>query len=161
MPYVSPTEIRNAGNWSVAEAPDAALTQLVTAADAWIDKILGTTYTTYLAANATNGAVAHSAEIYFAAYLFSIVPPKDDFKIGPAESKSNAAAKLLASEKLLSTAKTMLGIIDKAFESWSFSWAGGDDYHPTGEDDTNIDIQSAMEEGEDYPLNVLGVSLDD
>lgn len=160
MPYISETEVRNAGGWSEIEAPDSAVYQIILAADAWIDTLLGTTLTAYIAANATKGALAKSAEIYLAAYLFARQPPKDDFIIGPAQSKSNATARIEAANLLRETAKEQLAILSIAFENWSFSWSGGDDYHPTGEDDTNIDIHTAMEVGEDYPFNVLGTALD-
>jgi hypothetical protein len=161
MAYITPTEIRNAGGWSSIEAPDAALVQIGTSADAWIDTLLGTTLTAYTATSATKGALAKSAEIYLAAYLFALTPPKDDFTLGPAQSRSNAEAKIKAAQRLLEAARAQLAILNIAFENWSFSYAGGDDYHPTGEDDTNIDIQTAMEDGEDHPFNTLGVSLDD
>jgi hypothetical protein len=161
MGYITATEIRNAGQWSATEAPDAAMTQVIAASDAWIDTLLGTTLTAYTATSATKGALAKSAEIYLAAYMFALNPPKDDFVLGPAQSKSNAEAKIKAAQRLLEAAKAQLAILNIAFENWSFSYSGGDDYHPTGEDDTNIEIHTAMEEGEDHPFNTLGVSLDD
>lgn len=164
MANITAADIRAVGGFNTIEATDADLAILITPADAWISVKLGTTLALFTTSNANNGALAKAAEMYYAAALFAGRPPKDDITIGPASTRSKSAADKTAMVKSLQgMCKDLLASAGITVDQYDFTWAGGDDYHPSGEDDTNIDFKFAQDDlgtTEDTAFNPLGLVND-
>lgn len=159
---ITAAEVRHAGGWTSTEQPDARLESaaFILAGDGWLTEVLEANGLTTLAAlttsDANRGALAKAAEIFYVASLVAAQPAKDDFQTGPVRSSSvkNSERKAL-SDYLLTRAKEMLSKAGLFVDRWSVSHAGGNDYHPEGNDDTNIDFGLAGG-SVDYPFNIMG-----
>jgi len=154
---VSAAEVRAAGGWDSTEAPSGILegAAYILAGDAWLNNKIGSTLANF-SGNAYITALLKAAEIYFVAYLFASRPPKEDFAVGPVKSariKGDEAVK--SAEFLKQTCKELLSQAGYTFEDWEFTSAGGDDYHPAGTDDTQVDMGLAHDDSE-YPFNIMG-----
>ncbi len=162
MANITAAQVQATGGWTTTEAPDAtlALAPYIPAGDGWLNEILsnkGTDLTTLTAADADKGALALAAECYYVAHLFASRPSKNDFRAGPVESKNKKAADIVGSaEWLLKKAKEMLAKAGIVYEKYGAVTHGGDDYHPDGDEKTQIDLGLAYQDS-DEELNFLGV----
>jgi hypothetical protein len=164
MANITAADIRAVGGFNTVEATDADLAILITMSDAWLTKTLGSTLAVFTALDANNGVLAKAAEMYYAAALFAGRPPKDDISIGPAKttSKSGADKKTMV-DSLQKMAKDLLASAGVTVDQYDWSWSGGDAYHPSGDDDTNIDFKYAQDDlgtTEDSAFNVMGIVND-
>jgi hypothetical protein len=144
---VSATEVRYVGNWSSTEFSDTMLASAayILAGDGWLNKIVKAagyaSLSAFTTANADAGALAKAAECYYVAALVTAIPQKEDFAAGNVKSTDvrNSEKKAMA-EFFMSKAKEMLSKAGLTYEAWTWTYTGGDDYHPDGDDDTNVDF---------------------
>jgi len=146
MSIITATEVRFTGDWDSAQYSDGMLhsAAFIPTADSWLNYVCSTNgYTSYSAiTNATIQAACKGAECYYAAALVTSIPPKDDFQTGPVKSTSvKGADKKTMADNFMKIAKELLGRIGFKFNVWTFTSAGGKDYHPSGYDETNIDVR--------------------
>ena len=113
-----------------------------------------TSLSSFTTDHADKGALAKAAECWYVAMLLAMTPPSDDFSTGGVSSKSNAKTRLEIAEKCFDKAKEMLSLAGLTAEEFTFGYTGGDDYSPTGHDETNVDFGIAADDG-DYPFNAF------
>ncbi|MDD5543901.1 MAG: hypothetical protein PHX83_12075 [Acidobacteriia bacterium] len=149
---VTSTEVRNVGNWSTTDFGTSFLysAPFITAGDSWLNKILSNngyaSLTAYTTASADGGALAKAAQCYYVAALIVSIPAKEDFQAGNVKSTEvrNTERKEMAAW-YIARAKDMLDKAGMKYETWSWSYTGGDDYHPDENDNTNIDFGATDE----------------
>ncbi len=159
---VTSTEVRYVGNWSSTELGTCLLysASFITAGDSWIEKICSANGYASLAAlktaDANAGALAKAAECYYVASLVVSIPQKEDFAAGNVKSTDvrNTEKKEMA-KYYVECAKGMLDRAGLKYESWAWSYTGGDDYHPDSDDDTNVDFGASTDE---RPFNTFGIA---
>ena len=163
MENVTAAQVRAAGGWNTTEAPDAtlALAPFIPAGDGWLNEILSengiASLSALTSADADRGALALGAECYYVAHLYASRAPKKDFKSGPVASVNLKAGDILASaDHLLKKAKEMIDRAGLVCDKWGASYKAGDDMHPEGDDDTQVDFGLAHTEY-DEDWNFLGV----
>lgn len=156
---VTADEVRYVGNWTATEFSDAMLTSAayILAGDGWLNQILADnsyTLTTLTTASANKGALAKAAECFYVAHLVASIPSKEDFQAGPVKSTDvKAGDRALIAKHLLDRAREMLDRAGLKYQNWAFTCAGGDDYHPDDDDDTQIDFGVV---GPDDPFFLIG-----
>lgn len=162
MPNVIASEVQYAGDFdsSIVTATMLASAAFIPAGDGWLNNILSNngyaSLSALTTADANKGALAKAAECYYVAALVASRPSKDDYRLGPAESKQvRDSERSEAVKRLMGMAKDQLGKAGLAYEEWGISYAGGDDYHPEGEENTQIDFGIASTGDGDW--NLLGV----
>lgn len=159
MANIPAADVRAVLDWSATMLPDAtlALIPYLPAGDAWINQICIDNGTTF-AGLATNPlALAKGAEACYVASIAAKRALRHNFKAGPFESKNLSAKDLVGLSKSLY--KDALDLCDRAglaVEIHKAASRGGDDYHPEGTDDTQIDIGLAAQDS-DYPFNIMGI----
>lgn len=165
MSNVTAAQVRAVGGWDSTEVTDTilGLAPYIPAGDGWLNLVLSKNGYANLAAlttaDANKGALALGAECYYVAGLYASIPQKDDFKSGPVESKSVKAGDVkISADHLFKKAKEMIGMAGLVYYKWDAAEAGGDDYHPGGDDDTNVDFGLASNADENF--NLLGVEDD-
>lgn len=148
MSIVTATEVRYTGDWDSAQYSDGMLhsAAYIPAADAWLNSVCSTNgYSSGYngtTMGATLGDQLKAIELYYAAALVTSIPPKDDFQAGPVRSTGVKGAD---KEKLVKNywklIKTGLNNISFVLSKWTFTSAGGADYHPSDADKTNVDFR--------------------
>jgi hypothetical protein len=163
MANIAYTDVQLAGDWDDVEAPQATLegAAFIAAGDGWLNEILELNGLTTLAAlttvDANRGALAKAAEIFYVAGLFAGRPSKEDFTAGPIKSsRVRQEEKRTAMQMFFKIAEEMLDKAGLYVRKWTATSKGGDEYHPEGDDDTQIDFGiAAVQPDEDF--NLLGV----
>jgi len=160
---VTASEVRYTGNLNATAYPDARIASaaFIPVGDGWLNNILSNngydTLAELTTADAHKGALAKAAECYYVAALLAAETSKDNFKAGPVESKKRKAPERTEdSDRLMKLARKMIDDAGLVYEDWGASYAGGDDYHPEGVEDTQIDFGLAYKES-DESFNSLGV----
>ena len=158
---ITAAQVQATGGWSILEAPDAtlALAPYIPFGDAWLNKILIANGTTFATITGDALAMAVGAECFYVAALFVMRPPKATFESGPIKEtdiKADERAKIAAG--FMKQAKEALSQAGYFVENWAAISRGGDDYHPNGADDSNIDFALGLTDS-DYPYNPLGYEI--
>ncbi len=161
MANIDGDDVRAAGGFHESNISDAtlALTPFIPVGDAWLNKIIAdnneTDLATLTAANANRGALAKAAECYYVASLVAGRASKDNLKSGSIETKNRTASAVAEdSETLYKKATAQLGKADLSVRTYHTASKGGDDYTPSGDDNTQFDF--GLAEDPDYPFNVFG-----
>jgi len=153
-------DVRGALGWSSTMLPDTDLdlAMYLPAGDAWIDKIITDNgESDFDSLSSAKKSLCRGAEACYVASIAVKRALRHNFKAGPFESKNLSAKDLTDLSKSLY--KDALDYLDRAglaVEIHKASSRGGDDYHPEGDDRTQIDLGLAGQDS-DYPFNIMGV----
>jgi len=159
MANIPAADVRAVLDWSATMLPDAtlALIPYLPAGDAWINQICIDNGTTFDDLSTTKTALAKAAEAFYVASIAAKRALRHNFKAGPFESKNLSAKDLIELEtSLYKDALILLDRAGLAAEIHKAASRGGDDYHPEGDDRTQIDLGLAGQDS-DYPFNIMGV----
>lgn len=151
MSIITATDVRYTGDWNSSEYSDTMLhsAPYITAGDSWLNGVCSTNgYANYAAVTGTDTQnLLRAAECYWVAGAVVSIPPKDDFQAGPVRSFGvGAKDKVSLAEYFEKKVKELLNLAGFYFNKWEYTYSGGADYHPSGYDNTNVDLRYADEE---------------
>lgn len=127
---------------------------MITAADAWANRLLTLNGTALANLSSDQSALLKAAKIAFVCKRIVTDANLEDFQAGPVSSKrATANEKAAMVEILRGEIKELLDLADLYLEKWDWTYTGGDDYHPTGEDNTNIDFANT---DDDVEFDIFG-----
>lgn len=128
---------------------------MITVADAWANQVLSEKNTDLDSITDDQAAMLKAAKIAFVCKRLVTSANVEEFDVGPIKGKNiKASEKSELRKELDIEIKELLDMADLLISGFSFSYSGGGDYHPSGEDYTNIDFSQASEDSDD-PFRVF------
>ena len=133
---------------TTADISDAVLGSpaFITTADSWMTLLLAKNGKTAATLTSDQGVIMVAAKIAFVCIRVVTKALREDFKTGIISSKRVTAKEYQEMVEILKAEiKECFTVCDFVLQKWVFTYSGGDDYHPSGEDNTNIDMHYASQ----------------
>jgi len=119
----------------------------ITTADSWMTLLLAKNGETASSISTDQGVMMVAAKIAYVCIRVVTKMLREDFKTGIISSSRVKAAEYKEMVEILKDEiKECFTACDFVIQKWEFTYAGGDDYHPSGEDNTNIDMHYANQD---------------
>jgi len=156
---VTPAEVRyRLTSLTAVEISDTVLNSasMILMANAWANRILAENDTDIATITSDQAALLKAAKIAVVCMRVVSDANLESFDVGPLHTKNvSAQDKAVMIAILDNEKKNLLDTADLCEKKMSIGSAGGDDYFPSGTDETNVDYIWAEDENSDEPFRMF------